>query len=76
MAEATKTEASPESFEEKLEKTKGILEKLNNNELPLDTGVKLYKEGMQALSEATKMLENAKLEFETIESTLNDAADA
>lgn len=76
MAKEKTTQATPESFEEKLEKTKVILEKLNNSELPLDTGVKLYKEGMQALSEATAMLENAKLEFETIESSLNDAPDA
>lgn len=65
-----------ESFEEKLEKTKAILEMLSNNELPLDEGIKLYKEGMKELNAAAAMLENAKLEFETIENSLNDAADA
>jgi len=61
-----------ESFEDKLQKTKEILEKLSNSELPLDEGIKLYKEGMKELNEATKMLEDAKLEFETIENSLNN----
>ncbi len=65
-----------DSFEEKLEKTKTILEKLSNNELPLDEGIKLYKAGMEELTLAAKMLEDAKLEFETIENSLNDAPDA
>lgn len=64
------------SFEDKLEKTKAILEKLSNNEIPLDEGIKLYKEGMKELNQAAKMLEEAKLEFETIENDLNDAPDA
>ena len=77
MAEASEMILkAAESFEEKLEKTKAILEMLSNNELPLDEGIKLYKEGMKELNAAAEMLENAKLEFETIENSLNDAADA
>lgn len=60
------------SFEERLKNAKEILEKLNNPELPLDDGLKLYKDGMKELNLATKMLEDAKLEFETIESALAD----
>ncbi|MDQ1341225.1 MAG: exodeoxyribonuclease small subunit [Campylobacterota bacterium] len=60
------------SFEDRLKNAKEILEKLNNSELPLDEGLKLYKDGMKELSLATKMLEDAKLEFETIESALAD----
>lgn len=71
-----KTEEAGMSFEEKLEKTKAILEKLSNNRLPLDEGVKLYKEGMKEISEAAKMLENAKLEFETIERAIANEPDA
>ena len=76
MAEENNILEAANSFEEKLEKTKAILEKLSNNELPLDEGVKLYKEGMKELNQAAKMLEEAKLEFETIENSLNDAPDA
>lgn len=60
------------SFEERIKNAKEILEKLNNPELPLDEGLKLYKDGMKELNLATKMLEDAKLEFETIESALAD----
>ena len=76
MAEENNIPEAANSFEEKLEKTKAILEKLSNNELPLDEGIKLYKEGMKELNQAAKMLEEAKLEFETIENSLNDAPDA
>ena len=76
MAEENTILEAANSFEEKLEKTKAILEKLSNNELPIDEGIKLYKEGMKELNQAAKMLEEAKLEFETIENSLNDAPDA
>ena len=76
MAEENTILEAANSFEEKLEKTKAILEKLSNNEIPLDEGIKLYKEGMKELNQAAKMLEEAKLEFETIENSLNDAPDA
>ena len=76
MAEENTILEAANSFEEKLEKTKAILEKLSNNELPIDEGIKLYKEGMKELTQAAKMLEEAKLEFETIENSLNDAPDA
>ena len=76
MAEENNILEAANSFEEKLEKTKAILEKLSNNEIPLDEGIKLYKEGMKELNQAAKMLEEAKLEFETIENSLNDAPDA
>jgi len=55
------------SFEARLSSAKQILEKLSDNELPLNEGMKLYKEGMNALNEAVKMLESAKLEFETLD---------
>jgi exodeoxyribonuclease VII small subunit len=76
MEETNTVLEAANTFEEKLEKTKAILEKLSNNELPLDEGLKLYKEGMAELTQAAKMLEDAKLEFETIENSPNDAPDA
>ena len=54
-------------FEKKLEDAKGVLEKLMDPELTLDQSVKSYKEGMQTLQEAQKILEEATLEFEKIQ---------
>jgi exodeoxyribonuclease VII small subunit len=51
------------TFEEKIEKSQKILEKLSNPEVSLEEGMKLYKEGIKELKEASEMLEKAKLEF-------------
>jgi len=51
------------TFEEKIEKSQKILEKLSNPEVSLEEGMKLYKEGVKELKEASEMLEKAKLEF-------------
>jgi len=52
-----------ESFEQKLEKAKVILDNLSNPELSLADGMKQYQEGISILKEATKMIEEAKLEY-------------
>ena len=52
------------SFEEKIAHAKEILEKLMNPEITLSESVAYYKEGINELKEATRLLENAKLEFE------------
>jgi exodeoxyribonuclease VII small subunit len=52
------------SFEEHIEKSKEILEKLMNPEITLSDSVKLYKDGTDKLKEASKLLEEAKLKFE------------
>ena len=51
------------NFEEKVDKSKTILEQLMDPEITLHMSVKLYKEGMKELSEAQKLLEEAKIEF-------------
>jgi exodeoxyribonuclease VII small subunit len=53
-------------FEKKIEKSKEILDKLMDPQISLDSGMKLYKEGIKELKEANKMLELAKLEFEEL----------
>lgn len=55
------------SFEKMIEQAKEILTELAKPDLPLDTATKLYKDGIKTLEEATKMLEKAKLEYETHE---------
>ncbi|SFO88304.1 exodeoxyribonuclease VII small subunit [Hydrogenimonas thermophila] len=54
-------------FEERVEAAKKIMEQLMDPEIPLEKSVKLYKEGMELLKEAGKILEEAKIEVETIE---------
>jgi len=54
-------------FEERVEAAKKIMEQLMDPEIPLEKSVKLYKEGMELLKEAGKILEEAKLEVDTIE---------
>jgi exodeoxyribonuclease VII small subunit len=51
------------NFEEKVEKSKTILEQLMDPEITLQKSVELYKEGMNELSQAQKLLEEAKIEF-------------
>jgi len=58
--------ATSKDFEKKLENSKEILQKLMNPEVSLQDSVKFYKDGMNALSDAQKILEEAKLEFETV----------
>lgn len=59
-----------ESFEQKIEKVKEILSKLNASDLNLKDGVMLYKDGLKELQEAQDMLEQAQLEYEAIKNTL------
>ena len=56
-----------ESFEQKLEKAKTILEKLSDPELSLADGMKEYQEGIAILKEASKMIEEAKLEYSKLQ---------
>ena len=53
-------------FEKKIEISKEILEKLMDPSITLEDSMKLYKEGIRELKEASKMLESAKLEFEEL----------
>ncbi len=62
-----KDKTSLVDFEKKLDSAKEVLEKLMDPELTLDQSVKSYKEGMQTLQDAQKILEEATLEFEKIQ---------
>lgn len=63
-----------EHFEEKIAKTKTILQQLNSQELSLKESLTLYKQGMQELKGAQDLLEKAKLEYEEIKSLENPEA--
>jgi len=55
------------SFEEKLEYSKELLEKLMDPEITLEASVKLYEEGLKNIKEAQKLIEEAKTKITIIE---------
>ncbi len=55
------------SFEDKLKSAKEILEKLSSPSITLKDGMNEYKKGIAILNEATKMIEDAKLEYEKLQ---------
>ncbi len=56
-----------QSFEEKLEHSKELLEKLMNPEITLEESVKLYEEGLKNIREAQTLIEEAKTKITVIE---------
>ncbi len=56
-----------ETFEEKLEYSKELLEKLMNPEITLEESVKLYEEGLKNIKEAQKLIEEAKTKITVID---------
>ncbi len=55
------------TFEEKLEHSKELLEKLMNQDITLEESVKLYEEGLKNIKEAQQLIEKAKMKIEVIE---------
>jgi len=58
-----------DSFEQKLEESKEILNRLMNPEITLEESLKLYEEGLNRIKSAQKMIEEARVKIKTIEST-------
>ena len=56
-----------ETFEEKLEYSKALLEKLMNPEITLEESVKLYEKGLKNIKEAQTLIEEAKTKITVIE---------
>ena len=61
-----------QTFEEKLEASKTILNQLMNPEITLEESLKLYENGLAKIKEAQKMIEEAKVKIETIEKNNTD----
>ncbi|PHS33801.1 MAG: exodeoxyribonuclease VII small subunit [Sulfurovum sp.] len=55
------------SFEEKLEYSKELLEKLMNPEITLEESVKVYEEGLKNIKEAQILIEKAKTKITVID---------
>jgi len=54
------------SFEDRLKESKDLIEKLMSQDITLEESIELYKQGLESLNEAQKMLEEAKLKVEQI----------
>ena len=65
-----------ETFEEKLEHSKALLEKLMNPEITLEESVKLYEEGLKNIKEAQTLIEEAKTKITVIEQANQNVGDA
>jgi len=64
-----------ETFEEKLENSKKLLEKLMNPEITLEESVKLYEEGLKNIKEAQTLIEEAKTKITVIEQANQNIGD-
>ncbi len=64
------------SFEEKLEYSKELLEKLMNPEITLEESVKIYEEGLKNIQEAQTLIEEAKTKITVIEQENQKAGDS
>jgi exodeoxyribonuclease VII small subunit len=56
-----------DSFEERLENSKEILNQLMNPEITLEESLKLYEDGLKQIKLAQKMIEEAKVKIKTIQ---------
>ncbi|MDD3591588.1 MAG: exodeoxyribonuclease VII small subunit [Sulfurovum sp.] len=65
-----------ETFEEKLEHSKALLEKLMKPDITLEESVRLYEEGLNTIKEAQKLIEEAKIKVSVIEQSNQDVSDA
>ena len=63
------------TFEEKLEHSKELLEKLMNPEITLEESVKLYEEGLKNIKEAQTLIEEAKTKITVIEQANQNIAE-
>ncbi len=64
-----------ETFEEKLEYSKILLEKLMNPEITLEESVKVYEEGLKNIKDAQSLIEKAKTKITVIEQANQDLGD-
>lgn len=55
-----------DTFENRLERLKAIVEKLERGDLPLEDGVALYKEGLELAKACGKQLETARHEVKIV----------
>jgi len=66
MATETKAEAAPERFEDILGRLRGLVEKLEGGNLPLEESLRAFEEGMELCRRGTVILDGAEKKVETL----------
>ena len=66
MASENKTEAAPERFEEILARLRGIVERLEGGNLPLEDSLRAFEEGMELCRRGSVILDGAEKKVETL----------
>ncbi len=66
MASDTKSDAAPERFEDILGRLRGIVEKLEGGNLPLEESLRAFEEGMELCRRGTVILDGAEKKVETL----------
>lgn len=64
------------TFEDRLERLKLVVEKLERGDLPLEEGVALYKEGLELVKACGRQLETARHEVKIVSEGLIREFDA
>ena len=66
MATENKSEAAPERFEDILGRLRGLVEKLEGGNLPLEDSLRAFEEGMELCRRGTVILDGAEKKVETL----------
>jgi exodeoxyribonuclease VII small subunit len=72
MAKKKEEKAESLTYEEKVEKLKDMISKLQSDKLPLREAVGIYKDGMDIYMECREELESAKEEIEKAEDSFKE----
>ena len=66
MATEAKPETPPERYEEILARLRGLVERLEGGNLPLEESLKAFEEGMELCRRGTAILDGAEKKVETL----------
>ena len=66
MASETKAEAAPERFEDILGRLRGLVERLEGGNLPLEESLRAFEEGMELCRRGTVILDGAEKKVEML----------
>jgi exodeoxyribonuclease VII small subunit len=66
MASDSKSDAAPERFEDILGRLRGIVERLEGGNLPLEESLRAFEEGMELCRRGTVILDGAEKKVETL----------
>ena len=61
------------TFEQRLEESKKILNQLMNPSITLEESIKLYEQGLAEIKTAQKMIEEAKIKIQIIEKNSSES---